>query len=64
MISRVRMRRLSGVSQQRRQQLAAAKTGGDPNPPLRRARGEGMAEEGTVAGGRRGVAAQGEEEAN
>lgn len=39
MISRVRMRRLSGFSLQR-QQLAAAKTGGDSNPPFRE-RGEG-----------------------
>lgn len=40
MISRVRMRRLSGFSLQR-QQLAAAKTGGDSNPPFRERGGDG-----------------------
>lgn len=50
MISRVRMRRLSDVSQ--RQQLAA-KTGGDPNPPFR-SRGDGRGRD--RRGGRRGGA--------
>lgn len=55
MISRVRMRRrLSGVSQQRRQQLAAAKTGGDLNPLLRERGGRGWSRKGPSRGDEEG----------